>query len=278
MGEDENSNEKSIFVISFLALIFTLPNYKDYLETIKISFFSFSLSLYILFLLMGLVLFFSVYFLAIDNLNYCSLNFRKMNRFFHTSLIADLLYTTAILVFPAIVFLLYISSSIIAYVKSNFHHEAIPLIQLISIMLSILVILRGYKLASDINSEMSEANIEKASDSESNSLLKATKAYENGLYDYMFLELSNAIEKSLYAKLARNNLIGNSKHASLFQLMNFAEKEKLLNEEQKTLIKQVGLLRNQIAHGRYEEKINKDDAELLLNGIKKLTFDLSNID
>lgn len=60
-------NEKVIFAVSFLAVLVTLNNYKEYL-TMRIVIFSYSFSIYNVLIYMSVILFFSVYISALAKL------------------------------------------------------------------------------------------------------------------------------------------------------------------------------------------------------------------
>ncbi|WP_321418420.1 HEPN domain-containing protein [uncultured Methanomethylovorans sp.] len=202
-----------------------------------------------------------------------------MSIFSHTSLIADLLYTTAIFVFPIVILLLYISSSIVAYIEStNFNgYTGEIAIQIITSLLSTLFAYIPMKITLKAYMERYRDAIERARDSESISLLNAKRVYKSGYYDYMLIELNNAIEKSLYAKLATTDSIENNRSISFSRLIKFAEQQKLINATEKALIEEVRNLKNQVAHGTYNLKLDEDKAKQLLDDVITLTSQLSKI-
>ncbi|WP_440951693.1 HEPN domain-containing protein [Methanococcoides sp. FTZ1] len=274
MKDDINADKKTIFIISFLALIFALPTYRDYLEPIEIPFFSYTPSIYYLFLIMGAILFLSVYMYAIHNLKYSSLKLIKIDVFRHVTKIADFLYATAIIGFPVVIFVLYVSSKLL-----NVDSEILMnLASLIGVLLALISTTYTYINSSRSNEIRLEGDIEKAGEFEANSLLKAIQAYENGYYNVMLLELSNAIEKSLYAKLAKMNLVESKRHISLLQMVSFAESEKILNAKQVELIKKIRSIRNQVAHGKYTMVITKEYAESYIKEVQRLTDEINNGD
>jgi len=167
----------------------------------------------------------------------------------------------------------------VLYIKStNFDgHTVVISINIIVSLLSALFALISLQNTLKANMERRQDNIEKARDSESISLLKATEVYESGYYDYMLIELNNAIEKSLYAKLAKKDSIENNRYISPSRLVKFAEQEKLISATEKALIEEVRNLRNQVAHGSYNLKLDEDKAKQLLDGVITLTSQLSKI-
>lgn len=278
MIDDGNSNGKVIFIIGFLALIFTLPNYKEILEPIEIIFFTYGTNLYVLFLLMGSILFLSVYLYAIDNLKYCSFNLAKLNILHRTGLVADVLYAIAIVVFPVIIIFLFVSSIIITYVKAtNIISEDVAIFILGGIITLISMILIGTisKDVSNTTAEILNENIERASASEAIFISKAKEALDKKTYEYMILELNNSIEKSLYAKLAKKGLIMPNRNFPGTRIIKYAKNDNILNSDQQSLVNEIRTMRNKVAHGEFEESITKTKAEELFNNVHKLVADLN---
>lgn len=164
MEDKSTVNNKVIFTLSFLALLLPLSSYKDDLNKIEIRFFGTNYSLYTILVFMAVILFFSVYFSAIENLKNGNLgsnwrNFKYIGQlanllspittlvFEFCDILADLLYAIAILVLPIAIFMLSVLSFVggqiskITNMNANFVDLLISLISSFTSVIITLIII-----------------------------------------------------------------------------------------------------------------------------------------
>jgi hypothetical protein len=111
--------------------------------------------------------------------------------------------------------------------------------------------------------------INESNDIESNFIINADKAYENGDYAYMLIMLYNIIENKIFTKLAeKRNLDRNLLNPN--SIIEIASKDGILTPNQLRLIYEIRSLRNKAAHGMLEIPLDKNYARELLEKTKNL--------
>lgn len=283
MDEATSTNDKVIFAVTFLAVLVTLSNYKDYLTKIDISIISHSFSVYDLLIYVSMTLFCSVYFSAIDKLRYNNLRLFSFKFLGITNFFAEFFYVVSILLLPGIFFALFFCSCIYSYeiyplltaldLEMFYHLNAsdfmtgISLIFPILALIYIIITLWQTRKIENINS------IKEAYDNVSTLIMNANEAYKGGNYESLLIIINSIIENKLFTRLAEKQ---NLKRNLLSQnsILEIAINNKILNNEQIELIKKIRSLRNKVAHGMLETPLDKDFAKELLDKTKKLVSEL----
>lgn len=285
MDEAANTNDKLIFAVSFLTLLVTLSNYKNSLSQIKLNIFSESFSVFTLLTYIVIVLFISVYLSAIEKLRYNTLLLSKSKILEVTGIIADILYIFAILIIPISFLAFYCISCIfsgiayllsiiyIPYFSNQFSYTSIDLVSITTAIVSFIAfIIQTIEILKLRRKNINDA-IEEASNLESDSIVKANKAYLDGYYEYMLIELNNVIENKIYAKLVEKR---NLKRDLLSprSMIDIAVSDGIVNTDQKRLIEEIRSLRNRAAHGTLETPLNENYAKELLAKTKNFVSKL----
>jgi len=272
MDEKISVNDRVTFVVGFIALLLALSPFKDSLDMFKIEFFTHQISLTGVLLIMTGILFLSVYLSAIDYLKYTfnSLLDWKIP-FKYTSILADFFYVIAIL-FPLLVLIFWIIISAIQAILSLSETDS----TIISLVLSVISAIIGAVIANlslKISKKAKEKFIEESNELEKDSILKAQKAFKDGYYEFMLIELNNSIVNQLYKKLAEKVDI-RKRFISTINLIEIAFKYQIINSQQKGLLDDLRVLRNNAAHGKLEAPISKESAKELLEQTRKFLNDL----
>jgi hypothetical protein len=202
-----------------------------------------------------------------------------------TGIIADILYIFAILIIPISFLAFYCISCIfsgityllsiiyIPYFSNQFSYTSIDLVSITTAIVSFITfIIQTIEILKLRRKNINDA-IEEASNLESDSIVKANKAYLDGYYEYMLIELNNVVENKIYAKLVEKR---NLKRDLLSprSMIDIAVSDGIINTDQKRLIKEIRSLRNKAAHGMLETPLDENYAKELLAKTKNFVSKL----
>lgn len=268
MDQKVTINDKITFILGFLALILALSPFKDVIDNIPIKFFGFEITLTKFILIVGALLFTSIYLYALDYIRY-SFSKLVLSKFFNGLFnviikIADVIYAIAVLLPSFTLIFLAIEKIIVLLIPVFSEYE-----YLISVLNGLISITIGYIFGHRMNLEKKSKELEISKDEEEDSIIRAKKAYKDKYYEYMLIELNNGLLNLLFRKLSKKINI-NKKAVTNRDLIELSFKKKIINSKQKALLHDIRVLRNNAAHGNLTKPITDEIAGNLIKNAEQL--------
>ncbi len=257
--------DKSAFVVALLAAALAFITFKSELTNINISLGFYQINFLQILIIFFVILTLSAYFYALDYTRYGFGVKIQNNIIFKWILpLANLLYVAALL-FPLIIFVIWLISLIIASI--NISAMSTSVITFITSFISVIIgaisaLLTSKVLTKNIRHRLAE----KLEIEGENQFHKAHQLYKNQFYAETILELFKVVELNIRKKFEEKGFI--TKHLSPIELKWLSAKEKILTDKNLANFDDLRNMRNNAAHQRIS--FTKENADSAFNIVKNI--------
>ena len=260
----EDRRERYEFILGFVAIMISLSAFKDELALIQVNvgFAKFTLSHYFLVVIIGFLL--CLYLHVIERV-FRDTRFGHYKVFDHFLKVAYVLFVL-LLASPILVLLSWCSYKIIFALrniddetKKTISMATIALLGVISGILSQAFVTKYQRAKKNKQQEVLELE-------EIKEIEKAVKLLEDSYYSQSILEAFKVLELHLYKLLAKRDI--RVQRHRFFDLVKFAQKAKLISDNDIGIINEIRKMRNAAAH--LDIQHTKEQSEIAVNFVKGL--------
>lgn len=263
----ETSKIKIGFALALLGVLFTLsPIIKE--SSIELNLFTFLISINTIYWIFAILLGISVYCYGVTLVG-------EKRVFDYIKSLGNIIYSVTLL-FPLIVFVLYIVSLISFWVydilKSDYFRTTLQFV--LSGFVGVIATVTVTRLTKFLSKKERTEKIDIISEKSSATITKIKILVDNEFYELAILEVWKMIEFTLDKVLISNNLNFNDKSA-YSKIIN-AKSLGLIDDEDYQQINEIRELRNMAAHSKSTTPITKDLIESMIKRMDKVLSKLEN--
>lgn len=259
MADDLRFDAKAGFIVALFAAIIAF-NFLGLFNQIKTTV---GIDLNLIFNVMLVFLFLSVYFYALDYARTYSTTEWKFLRHFRS--IGNIFYVFSLLILP-FSFLVYFVIYLIKIIPKIPASDITTLTSIISGIAGVILSMISYIIGRRITSRQTNEAVKDIQNTEEDVMNKAVELFKNKFYAASLLEMGKLIEIALQKKLLKEKNL-QVQRTSLGKLLELAEKYELIDLALKSGIEKIKIMRNKAAH--LDIEFTKKDAEQALNETNK---------
>ena len=264
MAEDFKFSEKTGFIVALFAAFIALNIYSEVLKNVKLFLGPYEYPISYLFNLMLLILFISVYFYALDYMRTGSLNEWKIFKYFKQ--IGNIGYAFSLIILPVILFFHVISYGINLVTNISPDVQYI-LTAILGFIIGVISFFIAFKSGQAITIRQRDEEVKRIQNVEEQALEQAESLFKGEFYAPALIEMGKVLELALQKRLLKVKKF-DVKRFNSPQLIDFALKNQLIDQNVVSSIREIRSLRNKAAH--LDIKFSKKDAQWALDETNKI--------